>query len=40
MDAKAIERGDWREPGDHVEENYNLNNQLSEGDGITQAEIF
>ena len=40
MDALAVERGDWRESGDHSEENYNLCNQIGEGDGITQAEMF
>ena len=40
MDAMAIERGDWRESGDHMEENYNISNMISEGDGVTMAEMF
>ena len=35
MKAIAVEQGDWYESGDHAEENYNITNSVSEGDGIT-----
>ena len=38
--AQKDEEGDWSESLDLVEENYNIINMISEGDGYTMAEMW
>ena len=40
--VKAIgaEDGIWQESADHCEENYNILNSISEGEGIGKADFF
>merc|ERR1711997_986935 len=37
--AEAVANGDWREAGDHDEDNYAIMNSVSAEDGFTMAEM-
>ena len=40
MAAIAAEEGDWREEGDHTEQEYNIMNSFSEGDGLIIQDFY